>query len=529
MQLRCATGHSSPSTHHQDYPDDTQLKLGALPRVEVRADQENCGWQGEKRAGGRKRQQEMTTALIEHGSPLLLPVSQRMPRRRRQCSQDDSCVHGEICRRGGHDSRRPRPAETTDVMPVAFQGVVIGAPEGVGVSFEGDSLRLSFEGFTGSVCIAPQHGSHGAPDGVAAALPVDKTPHDRPLPSSVTLFKRSRVSSPAAVTSSCSAGESLFDGAPTKASGVVAESGLLVPPDVFPNGGLSQDWYPGADEAMRLCDSEDDAVRTSDSEECFPSQRPVALQWDDAVSHSTSPLCSERLSGVEIEAHSSLAPLEQSAAGMDETVPHVPCGHVSASAGPASQNLELAEAIHAPARPDATLASLHTTGVLDAAAAGEVFPFSRDTPLFRWEWHRVAATGPPPPPRWAHCAAELNGEMLVFGGDTLADPDDGTSDRLADLYAFDAAGLRWRRCQDAPQGRAWHSGTSVRGSLDGASDIFLVFGGEAVKPPAKMIAAAVPKEPADAAAGSTAVPSTDRPKRTGRLQSLSSMLSFDPE
>jgi hypothetical protein len=167
--------------------------------------------------------------------------------------------------------------------------------------------------------------------------------------------------------------------------------------------------------------------------------------------------------------------------------------------------------------------------VLDVAAAGEVFPFNRDAPLLRWEWHRVAATGPPPPPRWAHCAAELNGEMLVFGGDTLSDPNGGTSDRLADLYAFDATALRWRRCQDAPQGRAWHSGTSVRGSLDGASDIFLVFGGETIKPSAKVSATAPSKEQADAPAASMAVAPADRQKRAGRLQSLSSMLSFDPE
>jgi hypothetical protein len=118
--------------------------------------------------------------------------------------------------------------------------------------------------------------------------------------------------------------------------------------------------------------------------------------------------------------------------------------------------------------------------------------------------------------------------MLVFGGDALTDPDGGT-DRLADLYAFDAVELRWRRCQDAPQGRAWHSGTSVRGSLDGASDIFLVFGGETAKTPAKLLATAPLEEPTDATAKPPAVPPADRPKRGARLQSLSSMLSFDSE
>lgn len=146
--------------------------------------------------------------------------------------------------------------------------------------------------------------------------------------------------------------------------------------------------------------------------------------------------------------------------------------------------------------------------VLPPTASLHAFPFPPEAPLRRWEWRPVETTGPTPPARWAHCAAALGGKMLVYGGEALSAAGADGPPQLSDLHAFDAASGEWRRCQDAPHGRAWHTGTVVRGSLDGSSDIFLVFGGEAARPAGRA--------KGKAAAG-------------GKPQSLSSMLSYDPE
>lgn len=150
--------------------------------------------------------------------------------------------------------------------------------------------------------------------------------------------------------------------------------------------------------------------------------------------------------------------------------------------------------------------------VLPPTASLHAFPFPPEAPLRRWEWRPVETTGPTPPARWAHCAAALGGKMLVYGGEALSAAGADGPPQLSDLHAFDAASGEWRRCQDAPHGRAWHTGTVVRGSLDGSSDIFLVFGGEAARQAARQAGGAKGK----AAAG-------------GKPQSLSSMLSYDPE
>lgn len=103
------------------------------------------------------------------------------------------------------------------------------------------------------------------------------------------------------------------------------------------------------------------------------------------------------------------------------------------------------------------------------AAPRSPHPFEASQPLARWEWQKLAATGDAPSPRWAHAAVALGEAIFVFGGDGTAS-DDG-SGALNDLYRLDTESKEWRRCMDAPQRRAWHSGVM-------ANNILLVFGGE---------------------------------------------------
>jgi len=153
-------------------------------------------------------------------------------------------------------------------MPThTFEGVVIDAPEGVDVSFEGGRMCLGFNAFTGSVSLMPKHG---------LSANADKTPHDRPpLPASGTLFKRQR-------TATVVASEGSSDADPPK--GADGDSDVSAPP-VFPNGGLSQDSIDGAvgggtPYEYNCLDNEED----EDAPASPPSsQQPVALCWDEVI------------------------------------------------------------------------------------------------------------------------------------------------------------------------------------------------------------------------------------------------------
>ena len=126
----------------------------------------------------------------------------------------------------------------------------------------------------------------------------------------------------------------------------------------------------------------------------------------------------------------------------------------------------------------AVAASSSSRDAVAAEADGGAYPFSRAEKLDVWEWEPVRGTGTLPTPRWGHCCAVLGGAVYVMGGDDLTDSDD---DILRDLYRLDTASGEWKRCRDAPHGRCWHSGTVVGGSVQGNSDILLVFGGETLK------------------------------------------------
>ena len=131
-----------------------------------------------------------------------------------------------------------------------------------------------------------------------------------------------------------------------------------------------------------------------------------------------------------------------------------------------------------------------------AAAAAEAAPFAfaeGEWATAAWEWTKVKPKGEAPPPRWAHSAVGLGGTMLVFGGDALDDDGDGA---LADLYRYDGAGRKWKKCADAPQPRSWHTAALVGGVTNAKA--MLVCGGDA-------------------------------PKEKGGRQALSTMVSYDPE
>lgn len=146
---------------------------------------------------------------------------------------------------------------------------------------------------------------------------------------------------------------------------------------------------------------------------------------------------------------------EVTAAGSDD-VPHsLPCSpaRAAASAGASSGDNPPADAGGG------------------SSAVRSPHPFNAQQPLTQWEWRSLGATGEAPTPRWAHTAVTLGGAVFVFGGDGSASEDG--SGAMNDLYRLDVVARKWKRCMDAPQRRAWHSGVA-------ASELLLVFGGESL-------------------------------------------------
>eukprot|EP00967_Tisochrysis_lutea_P059639 scaffold76032_cov33-Tisochrysis_lutea.AAC.1 len=398
-------------------------------------------------------------------------------------------------------------------MPIFYEGVTLDVPEGVSAAVRDGKLHLSFESFTGTVSLSP--GVEKSRETTTfESVCRDKAPYERLRPSSETLVKKPRTN--AAITADCNSELSdAFSCAAEASAGIESTSNHSN--FMFPNGGLSQDSdHEDFRDDMSVGDSdgEDDAALSKHS---LPDGS-ISEDWAKGIDSSNTTLGEAPIGRGELTDASNVdSQLEKRLTRSSKcsgTISSSRCGPVTVQTdqdGISSSSVQEAKEMNSLSPMATSLKETPAPAPLgckdNLVVAGEAFPFRRDAPLMKWEWQPIQATGQAPPPRWAHCAAELGRNMLLFGGDNLAECVEGadSNERLSDLYSFDAAQLHWTRCQDAPQGRAWHTGTAVRGSLDGDSDIFLVFGGETAKQAVKARA------------------------QTSKLQSLSSMLSYDPE
>ena len=375
---------------------------------------------------------------------------------------------------------------------LAFEGVVFNVPEEVSVSFSQGSLQLIFNNFTGSLTCSAS-AAKGAAEPALAPNPItSKRGSQMESKANVegidSLTKRPRFESPTQPASDEDAHDQ-NDGIVAANEPVPAATQVeAIPPAVYQNGG-------GSFLALSQEESESEAEAQS------PVKPP---SWEDAR-ESASPHMTPTSSSpvVDMELTQAAAPLGRttsltSRASRAASRKASPAQAPTAEAPTEAARANTAELVEVSLDPSATscvpskarLAALEAPPKTLTGAEGSVegsvegtaaaaFAFEPSATLDCWEWAPVKASGETPDARWAHSAVNICGQMHVFGGDKLSD--DTGAGCLSDFYTFDASEARWRRGRDAPQARAWHSGTALKGGVQGNSEILLVFGGESIK------------------------------------------------
>ncbi|KAL1512035.1 hypothetical protein AB1Y20_005309 [Prymnesium parvum] len=357
---------------------------------------------------------------------------------------------------------------------VVFAGISFDLPEGVTVAIAGDTLRLSFVNYTGSLSI-----SGGQTSPCESSQPA----------------KRTRFETP----------EEKKDEECRGASD--QHTTMMHHTEVFRNGGLSQadseeDSLPPEPRSISWDDvvMEQEVATHLPSAEGDTSEAAVEDEWAAAMDEdfdSTLVACPSDFPSNRSPLRASRTNATKAAEETQEPSSRPEC-HPSSSLCTSPSPLKAGKTMQ-----KSTPSQVASHAGSDAAEEAEVaatFPFSRAAPLDAWEWQKVEVAGTKPKGRWAHSAVALAGSMYVFGGDELTEEEQDDGGVLCDLHRFDSSTRAWTRLRDAPQRRTWHTGTVLGGSVHGDSDILLVFGGETVKEGSR-----------------------------GKRQATNTMLSYDPE